>query len=233
VPDAGPREHSPAAVERILSEARQAGFLGPGPLEPQIRHAEGFARQARRQAALGPPPPRIVDLGSGGGLPGLVIAVAWPEAQVVLLDANSRRTDFLTLAVTELGLDDRVSVVRGRAEVIGRDPAHRACYDGVVARSFGRPATLAECAAPLLLEGGWLIVSEPPDGPEHPHAPGAPDAEDGGHPNRWPSEPLQELGLVRRESVQEEFAYQVLRQASLCPDRFPRRDGVPGKRPLF
>ncbi len=50
---------------------------------------------------------------------------------------------------------------------------------------------------------------------------------------RWPAEPLRQLGLVPDRLVHEEFGYQTLRQADLCPDRFPRRDGIPAKRPLF
>jgi 16S rRNA (guanine527-N7)-methyltransferase len=214
---------SPESVEEILGEARAAGFLGPGALEPQRRHAEGFARLARQQPWTKPEAPNVVDLGSGGGLPGLVVALAWPAAHLVLLDANGRRTDFLSRAVATLGLGDRVTVVNGRAEAIGRSEAHRGHYDGILARSFGPPATLAECAAPLLRVGGWVIVSEPPEGPDAAAAEG----------HRWPVDPLSQLGLVPGEFVQEEFGYQVLRQVSPCPERFPRRDGVPAKRPLF
>ena len=73
---------SPTLLHDVLAEAREAGFLGPGPITPQIRHAEGFALVARRLAAPGPTRPRLVDLGSGGGLPGLVVALQWPEASV-------------------------------------------------------------------------------------------------------------------------------------------------------
>jgi 16S rRNA (guanine527-N7)-methyltransferase len=182
---------------------------------------------ARHQATLGPAgggeTPRLLDLGSGGGLPGLVLAEVWPTCTVVLLDANERRTDFLRRSVTKCGLGDRVSVVHQRAEVAGRDPALRGSFDGVVVRSFGPPAVVAECAAPFLHPGGWLIVSEPPGSAE-----GA--AEEGA---RWPAGPLAQVGLEPQEFVRTEFGYQVLRQAEACPDRFPRRNGVPTKSPLF
>jgi 16S rRNA (guanine527-N7)-methyltransferase len=218
----------------LLAEARRDGFLGPGPLDVHLRHAAGFADVARRlcsgaaAAGVRQQPskahgPRIVDLGSGGGLPGLVVAAAWTEAQVVLLDANARRTAFLRRAVNRLRLDARVSVVQERAERYGRLDDARGTFDGAMARSFGRPAVVAECAAPLLRRGGWLIVSEPP-------------AEDPGSPTtgpRWPAEALLQLGLVPEQTARKGFDYQVLRQAQECPERFPRRDGVPAKRPLF
>ena len=222
---------TPAApdLRQILGEARAAGFLGPGPVDSHVRHAEGFVAVCRRLWPDGTTPPVLLDLGSGGGLPGLVVATHWPEASLVLLDAHGRRTAFLSDAVHRLGLDARVSVRQERAESAGRDPALRGHFDGVLARSFGRPAVVAECAAPLLKVGGWLVVSEPPQSA----SPGPPEASERSAETRWPSGPLGQLGLVSEEQLHEEFAYQTLRQAEPCPDRFPRRDGVPAKRPLF
>jgi 16S rRNA (guanine527-N7)-methyltransferase len=218
----------------VLDEARSAGFLGPGPVDAQIRHAEGFAAVARRlldpdagPASEGPGErpaavrAQVLDLGSGGGLPGLVVAESWPEASVVLLEAQGRRAAFLGRAVEGLGLGDRVAVRQARAEDFGRDPAGRSRFDVVTARSFGPPAVVAECAAPLLRTGGWLVVSEPPD---------QSDAE---AVLRWPAEPLARLGLRPGERLRAAFGYRVLRQAEPCPERFPRRNGVPAKRPLF
>ena len=226
----------PSSLLEVLEEARSAGFLGPGPLDAQIRHAEGFVAVARRlfsepaddaaDKKEGPPPgpprpPQIADLGSGGGLPGLVVAQRWPEARVVLVEAQGRRAAFLGRAVQALGLTDRVSVRQVRAEVLGRELSGRGCFDLVVARSFGVPAVVAECAAPLLRVGGWLVVSEPPD------------QDEAGAAARWPPEPLRQFGLEPAERARGEFEYRVLRQVDACPDRFPRRDGVPAKRPLF
>ena len=166
--------------------------------------------------------PHILDLGSGGGLPGLVIAIRWPAATLVLLDANERRAEFLQRAVRRCGLGERVTVVHQRAEVGGRDPEYRGTFDGVVVRSFGAPAVVAECGAPFLRQGGWLIVSEPP---------GA--SEEDGHRDRWPADGVAQVGLEPGEFVREGFGYQVLYQREACPERFPRRNGVPAKQPLF
>ena len=139
---------------------------------------------------------------------------------MALLEANGRRAAFLRRAVERLGMASRVSVLEERAEVCGRREDLRAGFDGVLARSFGRPAVAAECAAPLLKMDGWLIVSEPPRAEV-----------EGDEETRWPAEPLRELGLERAEVIHQEFEYQTLRQAGPCPDRFPRRNGVPAKSP--
>jgi len=224
----------------VLLAAREAGFLGPGPIDRHLCHARGFVDLGKKQ----PQPnvneaPHILDLGSGGGLPGLVVADQWPEATLVLLEANRRRADFLHRAVVSCGFQDRVSVVQQRAEVCGRDLSYRGTFDGVVVRSFGVPAVVAECAAPFLRKGGWLIVSEPPAEESPGFLPQQVNEdsceEDHNHnvPHRWPSGPLAQFGLMPLEFVRTEFGYQLLCQREPCPERFPRRDGVPSRKPLF
>jgi 16S rRNA (guanine527-N7)-methyltransferase len=201
---------APAELRAILTESRAEGFLGPGELEPQIEHALGFA------AAAALVPEVALDLGAGGGLPGLVLAWRWPDTRLVLLDASARRTRFLTRAVERLGLHQQVSVVRGRAEERAHGP-ERGSFDVVTARGFGPPAVTAECGAGFLRPGGRLIVSEPP--------------ESGDLPSRWPSEPLEELGL--RAQPTDDPRYRVLRRIGPFPADRPRRVGIPTKRPLF
>jgi len=169
-----------------------------------------------------------MDLGSGGGLPGLVLAQHWPGSEAVLLDASERRTTFLSWAVRSLGWEERVRVVRARAEEGGRFPDLRGTFDVVCARSFGSPPVTAECAAPFLAPGGLLVVSEPPE--PHP-VPPFENVEAG--QGRWPREGLAALGMEPLISVRARFGYQVVRQISPCPERFPRRAGVPVKRPLY
>ena len=140
----------------VLEDARTAGLLGPGPVEEQAAHSEALV------SLIDPTPGPVVDLGSGGGLPGLVLARSWPDATVVLLDARRRAGAFLQDAVERLGLAERVEVVVARAEDAARDPNRRGHSDLVVARAFGRPAVTAECAVGFLRAGGRLAVSEPP-----------------------------------------------------------------------
>jgi hypothetical protein len=161
-------------LARALAEARALGFLGPGPLEAHVASAQAFA------AALGPDVgDRALDLGSGGGVPGLLLAAAYPATAWVLLDVHRRRTSFLARTVAALDWAPRVTVVRAAAEVAAHETAHRGRYDVVTSRSFGPPPAVAECAVGYLRVGGRLAVAEPP----------VPD------PARWPQEGLHSLGF--------------------------------------
>ncbi len=208
----------PAAegLHEVLEHARAAGFLGPGPVGPHIRHAEGFAATA--EGDLGRIPDAFADLGTGGGIPGLILAVRWTESRGVFVESGRRRCAWLREAVAALGLEARIEVRAERAEIAGRAAHERERYDLVTARSFAEPAVTAEIAAGLVAVGGILVVSEPP----------VPD------PGRWPAEQLGVLGFEAPE--QREFAgahFVVVRKGSPTPDRFPRAVGRPAKRPLW
>lgn len=196
-----------------LDRSRALGFLGPGPVDNHLHHALAFA------SAVVDPPARALDLGAGGGLPGLVLAArCWPSTRWTFLDAQRKRTDFLEAAVQELGLDQRVDIVVDRAEVVARDPAHRGAYDLVVSRSFGPPAVTAECAAPFLRAGGRLVVSEPPTGSS----------------GRWPEDGLALVGLrAEAHLAAGQVHLMVLVRTDEPIEHLPRRSGVPAKRPLF
>ena len=200
------------ALRATLEESRGLGFLGPGPVEAHIAHALDFACLLPATAA------RALDLGSGGGVPGLVLLAALPDIEMVLLDANQRRTQFLDRCLARFGWEHRAEVVTARAEEAAHRPGLRHGIDVVLSRSFASPAATAECGAPFLRLGGRLVVSEPPDQVE-----------------RWPAEGLARLGL-RSELLGEvvlERRFAVMVSVALCEERYPRRVGVPAKRPLF
>jgi 16S rRNA (guanine527-N7)-methyltransferase len=201
-----------ASLLEVLTESKHLGFLGPGAVEDHIEHAAAFA------AAVPTPPARLLDLGSGGGVPGLVLAVTWGSTACTLLDAQLRRVRFLQDAAAALGIEGRVEVVHGRAEDLAREDAHRAASDVVSARSFGPPGITAECGAGFLVPGGCLVVSEPPDV----------------EADRWPAAGLALLGLVDEGLVRgPTSAVRVLRSPAGPPDRVPRRAPAMSRTPAF
>ena len=161
---------------------------------------------------------RIVDLGSGAGLPGFVLAIARPEAEVVLVESVGKKCAWLERTVSDLELEN-VRVACARAEELDEAPV-----DVVTARAVASLSVLCEYAAPLLREGGTLVAWK-----------GAVDAredQDGLHA-------AQVLGLERVE-VQAVEPYpgsqrrtlHVFRKVSPTPDGYPRRPGMAAKRPL-
>ena len=197
------------AVDAVLSEAQGRGLIGPGSILTHRRHAEAFVSMVPSGALTG------VDLGTGGGLPGLVLAAQRPDVRWTFVESAQTRVQFLSHAVAMLGLD--VEVLAERAEAVGRG-VRRESFDVVTARSFGLPGVVAECAAPLLVLGGVLIVSEPPEG-------------DVGV--RWPEEQLVELGLGRADLVTGPPRLARIMRTGPCPAGVPRKVGLPAKRPRF
>lgn len=206
-------------LRALLEEAKGLGFLGPGPVEGHVERSLAFC------VPVGSPAHGInVDLGTGGGVPGLVLALAWPGTRWLFVESNLRRAAWLTEAVRRTGLGTRVEILNERAEVVGRGP-YRHQAQLVTARAFAPPGATAECAAPLLVPGGHLIVADPPEGTISTE-------------ERWPELGLATLGLRSRQRAVLVTSVgpvnlTVLQSYETCPERFPRRVGAPTKRPLF
>jgi 16S rRNA (guanine527-N7)-methyltransferase len=202
----------PAPLEDVVGQAQAAGFIGAPSITEQLDHSAGLADALPIGAR------RIADLGAGGGLPGLVVAELRPEAEVRLIESSRRRADHLERAVRRLGWGTRVSIDDRPAELVGRDRSCRGSFDAVVARGFGPPPVVAECAAPLLRVGGVLVVAEPPD-----------STGDRWAPVRSSALPF-DVGIL---IVDPRGTYLSLTLRRVCPDRFPRAPGVPRRRPVW
>ena len=165
----------------------------------------------------------VVDVGAGAGLPGLPMRIVEPGLRLTLLESNVRRCRFLEQAVEELALEG-VSVLPRRAEDAGRDAALRASFDLAVARAVAPLPVLVEYALPLLRRGGLLAAPKGSrGGAELEQASGAIAALGGvAEPPRAlplpPGAPPQQVLLVRRSGELDA--------------RYPRRAGVPARRPL-
>ena len=165
-----------------------------------------------------------VDLGSGGGVPGIPLAMARPELRWVLVDSVRKKADALAGMVEALQLPN-VTVVADRAELLSRDPAHRERHALVAARACAPLPVLAELAMPLLAVGGTLLAWKGPltGGDEELERGTAALREVGGG-----AAELRPAGLAALGG----HTFVVVRKERSTPQRFPRRPGEPNRRPL-
>ena len=145
-----------ANLVRVFEEAQQRGWVGGRDVDEHIEHSLGFAR------VVSGVPEVAVDLGSGGGVPGLVLAAVWPQCRWTLVESSLPRAAFLELHCAHLGWSTRVNVRHTTAQALAEDKDYHAQADLVTARSFAKFPTLITAAAPLLRPGGDLIVSASP-----------------------------------------------------------------------
>jgi 16S rRNA (guanine527-N7)-methyltransferase len=163
----------------------------------------------------------VVDVGSGGGLPGLPLAMARSDLRVTLLEASQRKGAFLVQATAKLALRN-TAVLRGRAEDAGRDPRHREQFDVATARAVAPFPVLAELCLPLVRVGGLMLAMKANADSE---VSGASRALDllGGRLVR-----LAETPSPSRDRGQ----VAVVEKVAPTPAAYPRRAGVPERRPL-
>ena len=141
-------------LDRAWMPARAAGAVGGASIEALRLHASGYVLDEWRTLPEG----RFVDCGTGAGVLGVLLALELPGSQWCLVDARERRCEMAQRAVAAAGLTERVAVEHALVDEMAR-AGGRGGYDGAVARSFGPVPELAECALPLLNEGGSLVVS--------------------------------------------------------------------------
>jgi 16S rRNA (guanine527-N7)-methyltransferase len=157
----------------------------------------------------------LVDVGSGGGMPGIPVAVARPDVEVTLLEADGRKAAFLVHAAASLGL--AVRVLAERAEDAGRGPLREA-FDVAASRALGPMPVVAELCLPLVRVGGRLLAMR--TAAEDAGAPW--ELLGGGAPSVLPAPTA-----ARGDGVLVE-----VRKAAPTPDAYPRRPGLPARRPL-
>lgn len=169
------------------------------------------------------PGDRLIDVGTGAGFPGIPIKVVYPKMQLTLVESVGKKADFCRHVVNILDLHG-VEVVQERAEVLGQNPSYREQYDWAVARAVAILPVLAEYLLPLVRVGGSMLAMKGESGPAEAHSAERALRVLGGH--------LRQLMPVTLPGVAEERYLVVIDKVAATPSGYPRKVGVPAKRPL-
>jgi len=188
--------------------------------EVQIKH---FLDSLTVSLAFPKKPSSILDVGTGAGLPGIALKVLYPDMELTLLDSVQKKAVFLNHIVTVLGLRG-VEVLTGRAEELAHDARYREHFDAVLSRGVSKMAVLAELTLPFCSVGGVFIAMK--------------KQEDRGEVDEAESA-LDILGGRLRQVIYIELpelsdrALVVVDKVKPTPEKYPRRSGMPQKRPLL
>ncbi|HEY0831541.1 MAG TPA: 16S rRNA (guanine(527)-N(7))-methyltransferase RsmG [Candidatus Dormibacteraeota bacterium] len=163
---------------------------------------------------------KVVDVGSGGGLPGLPLKIVLPGLSITLVEADQAKAAFLVRACAALGLRD-VEVVARRAEDLGRDPTFRETFDVAVARALAPMPVLVELCLPLVRVGGRLLAQKTEDE----------DLEGANHAIEIMGGRL-DRSVAAPSAARSSGTVVIVDKVGPTPPAYPRRAGVPARKPL-
>lgn len=165
----------------------------------------------------------LIDIGTGAGFPGIPLKIILPETEVLLVDSVHKKTDFCRHIIDHLQLKG-INVVHDRVERLGRDSRYREQFDWGVARAVAQLSTLAEYLLPFVRIGGKMLAMKGEQGPFEAQKAATALGLLGGE--------LQAVKKVTLPGVTEERFLITIAKKAVTPDKYPRRVGVPGKKPL-
>ncbi|MCL6558280.1 MAG: 16S rRNA (guanine(527)-N(7))-methyltransferase RsmG [Firmicutes bacterium] len=166
---------------------------------------------------------KLMDIGTGAGFPGIPLKIVRPELEVTLVDSLDKRVSFLKQVISQLSLE-KIEAVHARAEEIGRKNAYREKYDRVTARAVAGLGVLAEYCLPVVRIGGYFLAMKGPKLEEE--ITGAKKAIEilGGK--------IENSINLRLPFLGEERNLIIIRKCRTTPEKYPRRAGIPQKKPL-
>lgn len=167
--------------------------------------------------------PQALDIGTGAGFPGLPLKIVWPNLKLTLLESRQKKVRFLEHIVAELGLTT-VTTVHDRAETLAHHPQHREAYDLVLGRAVAELPVLLEYALPFCRRGGMVVAQKGEAATAEAIASERALAILGGKLRRIV--PVEVPGLAETRHIT------LVEKVAPTPDRYPRRPGIPQKRPL-
>jgi 16S rRNA (guanine527-N7)-methyltransferase len=167
---------------------------------------------------------RIIDVGTGAGFPGIPLKIICPEVKLTLVESVGKKAAFCQHIVDTLRLED-VTVIQERVETIGCHPEHRQKYDWALARAVAALPVLVEYLLPLVRVGAFCLAMKGESGPAEAHSSERAIQLLGGQ--------LDRLIPVTLPGVEDERFLVVISKILTTPDRYPRRVGLPSKKPLL
>jgi 16S rRNA (guanine527-N7)-methyltransferase len=166
---------------------------------------------------------RVIDVGTGAGFPGIPVKIGAPGIRLTLVESTGKKADFCRRLIELLQLRD-VTVLQARAEDVGQDPAHRERYDWALARAVAGLPTLAEYLLPMVRIGGCALAQKGESGPTEVQAASRAVELLGGT--------IEKIAPVELPGIAEIRYLIVLRKTAATPPQYPRRPGMPSKKPL-
>ena len=167
---------------------------------------------------------RLIDIGTGAGMPGVILKIAFPSLSVVLFDSLKKRLNFLDEVIETLSLKD-IETLHGRAEDMGQDNDYRESFDIAVSRAVARLNVLSEYSLPFVKPGGAFIPYKSGDIAEELKEAKNAIAMLGGH--------LERDVKFRLPDSDMERSLIIIRKAKATPSAYPRKAGVPSKKPIM
>ncbi|MEA2007870.1 MAG: 16S rRNA (guanine(527)-N(7))-methyltransferase RsmG [Chloroflexota bacterium] len=169
------------------------------------------------------PMSKVIDIGTGAGFPGIPLKILFPDMQVTLVESVKKKADFCQHIVEKLNLKG-IEVICERAERLGNDAKHRETYDWAIARAVAQLTELAEYLLPLVKVGGKTLAMKGDSGPVEAQLASEAFKLLGGH--------LRQLEHLNLPGVTEDRYLVVIDKIAPTPQKYPRRVGMPSKRPL-
>ena len=179
---------------------------------------EGLTRAICQQPGV-----KTIDVGAGAGFPGLPLKIVCPGLQLTLLEATGKKVGFLEHVVSRLELTG-VKVIKGRAEELGRDAGHRESYDLALARAVAELPVLVEYALPFCRLGGLFVAQKGAEADAETREAEGAVATLGGT--------LRHIVSLELPGLAEPRSLVVIEKIAPTPEKYPRRPGIPSKRPL-
>ena len=166
---------------------------------------------------------KIIDVGTGGGFPGIPLALAAPDKEFVLMDSLNKRIKIINQLCEEIGITN-VTAVHARAEELAKNKGHRQQYDLCVSRAVANLSTLSEYCLPFIKKGGWVLSYKGPDTDKE-----LSDAKKaikilGGQIDR------EELASLESSGLEHKIIF--IKKVKDTPAKYPRKAGTPSKDPL-